>query len=68
VLSPEEQVAFQAPTIERYESEGSPYFSTARLWDDGIIDPADTRQVLGMGLAAAANGPTVPTRWGVFRM
>jgi acetyl-CoA carboxylase carboxyltransferase component len=68
VLSPEEQVAFQAPTIERYESEGSPYFSTARLWDDGIIDPADTRQVLCMGLAAAANGPTVPTRWGVFRM
>jgi acetyl-CoA carboxylase carboxyltransferase component len=67
-LSPEERDAFRAPTIARYESEGSPYFSTARLWDDGVIDPVDTRRVLGMGLAAAACAPARPTRWGVFRM
>jgi acetyl-CoA carboxylase carboxyltransferase component len=67
-LADEERAAFKAPTIERYESEGSPYFSTARLWDDGVIDPVDTRRVLGMGLAAAACAPIRPTRWGIFRM
>jgi 3-methylcrotonyl-CoA carboxylase beta subunit len=51
-----------------YEHEGSPYFSTARLWDDGIIDPLDTRRVLALGLAAAANGPVPETTFGVFRM
>ena len=51
-----------------YEREGSPYFSTARLWDDGIIDPLDTRRVLALGLAAAANAPVPETTFGVFRM
>jgi acetyl-CoA carboxylase carboxyltransferase component len=67
-LSDEERQQFKAPTIERYESEGSPYFSTARLWDDGVIDPTDTRRVLAMGLAAAANAPIEEPSWGVFRM
>ena len=51
-----------------YEAEGSPYYSTARLWDDGIIDPLDTRTVLALGLAAAANAPVPETTFGVFRM
>ena len=68
IFSPEEQARFKAPTIERYESEGSPYFSTARLWDDGVIDPTDTRRVLAMGLSAALNAPIPEPRWGVFRM
>ncbi|GAB6986610.1 carboxyl transferase domain-containing protein [Nocardioides pyridinolyticus] len=59
---------FKAPIREQYETQGSPYYSTARLWDDGIIDPADTRRVLGMGLAAAANAPTPAPQYGVFRM
>jgi 3-methylcrotonyl-CoA carboxylase beta subunit len=60
--------AFKAPIREQYETQGSPYYSTARLWDDGIIDPADTRRVLGMGLAAAANAPIATPSYGVFRM
>ncbi|GIW18504.1 MAG: propionyl-CoA carboxylase [Tepidiforma sp.] len=67
-LTPEEQEAFKAPTIARYEAEGSPYFSTARLWDDGVIDPRETRRVLAMGLQAAACAPLQPTRFGTFRM
>ncbi|MCC7364571.1 MAG: methylcrotonoyl-CoA carboxylase [Dehalococcoidia bacterium] len=67
-LSPEDQAAFKAPTIERYEHEGSPYFSTARLWDDGVIDPLDTRRVLALGIAAALNAPIPATQFGVFRM
>ncbi|HZU75397.1 MAG TPA: carboxyl transferase domain-containing protein [Dehalococcoidia bacterium] len=67
-MTPEEQEAFMAPTLELYEREGSPYFSTARLWDDGIIDPVDTRTVLGLGLAAARHAPVEQTQWGVFRM
>ncbi|WP_343905310.1 carboxyl transferase domain-containing protein [Nocardioides aquiterrae] len=59
---------FKAPIREQYETQGSPYYSTARLWDDGIIDPADTRRVLGMGLAAAANAPVPEPRYGIFRM
>ena len=51
-----------------YEAEGNPYYSTARLWDDGIIDPLDTRRVLALGLAAAANAPVPETTFGVFRM
>jgi len=66
--SPEEEEAFKAPIREQYEHQGSPYYSTARLWDDGIIEPADTRRVLGMGLAVAANAPVPAPSYGVFRM
>ena len=55
-------------TIAHYEKEGHPYFSSARLWDDGVIDPADTRQVLGLGLSASLNAPIEKTPFGVFRM
>ena len=63
-----EREAFSAPTLESYEREGSPYYSTARLWDDGVIDPLDTRMVLGLGLSAALNAPIPETPFGVFRM
>jgi len=59
---------FKAAIRDQYESQGSPYYSTARLWDDGVIDPADTRRVLGMGLAAAANAPIAEPSYGIFRM
>ncbi len=59
---------FKAPIREQYETQGSPYYSTARLWDDGIIDPVDTRRVLGMGLAAASHAPIPEPSYGVFRM
>ena len=67
-LSAEQQEQFKAPTIARYEEEGSPYFSTARLWDDGVIDPLDTRRVLALGIAAALNAPIPDAKWGLFRM
>ena len=67
-MSPDEQTAFTAPILDTYEREGNPYFATARLWDDGIIDPADTRTVLGLGISAALNAPIADTQWGVFRM
>jgi acetyl-CoA carboxylase carboxyltransferase component len=67
-LSAEEQALFQAPILEKYEREGSPYYSSARLWDDGVIDPLDTRRVLALGLEAAAYAPVKPTQFGVFRM
>jgi 3-methylcrotonyl-CoA carboxylase beta subunit len=60
--------AFKAPIRDQYETQGSPYYSTARLWDDGVIDPADTRRVLGMGLAVAAHAPVPAPSYGVFRM
>ena len=63
-----QQEQFKAPTVERYESEGSPYFSTARIWDDGVIDPMDTRRVLALGIAASLNAPIPEPQWGVFRM
>jgi 3-methylcrotonyl-CoA carboxylase beta subunit len=66
--SAEEEERFKAPIRAQYEVQGDPYYATARLWDDGIIDPALTRDVLGLGLAAAANAPIAPTRFGVFRM
>ena len=65
---PAAEEAFKAPIRAQYEAQGSPYYSTARLWDDGIIDPADTRRVLGMGLVTAANAPTPAPSYGVFRM
>jgi 3-methylcrotonyl-CoA carboxylase beta subunit len=66
--SADAEEAFKAPVRERYEREGDPYFATARLWDDGIIDPAQTRDVLGLSLSAALNAPIPETRFGVFRM
>jgi 3-methylcrotonyl-CoA carboxylase beta subunit len=66
--SAEEENAFKAPIKEQYEVQGHPYFATARLWDDGVIDPADTRRVLALGLSAAMNAPIAETRFGVFRM
>jgi 3-methylcrotonyl-CoA carboxylase beta subunit len=64
----EEEEKFRRPIREQYESQGNPYYATARLWDDGVIDPADTRLVLGLGLSAASNAPIAPTRFGLFRM
>ncbi len=66
--SDEERDAFEAPILETYEREGSPYFATARLWDDGVIDPIDTRRILTMGIEAALHAPIPETRFGVFRM
>ena len=67
-FSDEEREEFKKPILEKYEEEGNPYHSTARLWDDGVIDPADTRMVLALGLSAAANAPAEDTRFGIFRM
>nr|WP_269467747.1 carboxyl transferase domain-containing protein [Microbacterium sp. JZ31] len=64
----DEQAAFEAPIRDRYERQGSPYYSTARLWDDGVIDPADTRRVLGLALDVAGQAPLPDIRYGVFRM
>ena len=66
--SAEEEAAFKDPIRAQYESQGHPYHATARLWDDGIIDPADTRMVLGLALSAALNAPIERTRFGIFRM
>ena len=67
-MTSEQKAEFERPILEKYEHEGSPYYSTARLWDDGIIDPLDTRKVIAMGLDAAAHAPIAQTRYGVFRM
>jgi acetyl-CoA carboxylase carboxyltransferase component len=67
-MSHDERLAFTAPILETYEREGHPFYSSARLWDDGILDPADTRVALALGLAAAANAPIGETSYGVFRM
>ncbi len=67
-ISAEEEEAIRAPILEKYDREGSPYFSTARLWDDGILDPAETRQALALGLSAAYNAPIPDARFGIFRM
>ena len=74
--SAEEEAAFKAPVEQQYETQGHPYYATARLWDDGVIDPADTRMVLGLGLSAALNAPIEPWTeqrraaggFGLFRM
>jgi 3-methylcrotonyl-CoA carboxylase beta subunit/propionyl-CoA carboxylase len=67
-LTPEEEEAIRAPILEKYDREGSPYYSTARLWDDGILDPADTRTALALGLGAAFNAPIRASRFGILRM
>ncbi|MDB5475821.1 MAG: propionyl-CoA carboxylase, beta subunit [Phenylobacterium sp.] len=66
--TPAQEEAFKAPVRQTYEDEGNPYFATARLWDDGVIDPAQTRDVLGLSISAALNAPIPETRFGVFRM
>jgi 3-methylcrotonyl-CoA carboxylase beta subunit len=67
-MTPDERAEFRRPTLEKYEAEGNPYYATARLWDDGILDPKETRQVLALALSAAYNAPVETTRFGVFRM
>lgn len=66
--SPDEEAAFKAPIAEQYDHQGHPYYASARLWDDGVIDPADSRRILGLSLFAALNAPIEDTRFGVFRM
>jgi 3-methylcrotonyl-CoA carboxylase beta subunit len=66
--SAEQEEAFKAPIRDQYEAQGHPYYASARLWDDGVIDPAETRNVLGLGLSAALNAPIAQTRFGIFRM
>ena len=66
--SSDEESAFREPITENYEKQGHPYYASARLWDDGVIDPADTRRVLGLGLSASMNAPIKPTKFGIFRM
>ena len=66
--SEEEEAAFQAPIVDQYNREGHPYYASARIWDDGIIDPAETRRTLAMSISSALNAPIEQTRFGVFRM
>jgi 3-methylcrotonyl-CoA carboxylase beta subunit len=66
--TPENEEAFKAPIRARYEEEGSPYYATARLWDDGIILPSETREVLSLAYSATLNAPIPDTTFGVFRM
>ena len=66
--SAEEEAKFKQPIEQQYETQGHPYYASARLWDDGIIDPADTRMVLGLGLSMSLNAPKEETKYGVFRM
>jgi len=67
-MSDKEQQEFLKPILEKYEHEGSPYFSSARIWDDGIIDPLDTRNILGLALSISLNSPIPDQKFGVFRM
>ncbi len=67
-FSAEDEAALKAPILQKYDTEGSPYYSTARLWDDGVLDPARTRDALGLGLSAACNAPIADARFGIFRM
>ena len=66
--SADDEAAFKAPIRAQYEAQGHPYYATARLWDDGLVDPAQTRRVLALSLSAALNAPVAPTKFGVFRM
>ena len=66
--SEDEEAAFKQPIIDQFEAQSSPYFATARVWDDGIIDPAETRNVLGLAISATLNAPVEDTKFGVFRM
>ena len=64
----EKEVAFKQSVLDQYEQQGHPYYASARLWDDGIIDPKDTRMVLGLGISAALNAPIEDSKFGLFRM
>jgi 3-methylcrotonyl-CoA carboxylase beta subunit len=66
--SADDEEQFKTSIRDQYETQGSPWYATARLWDDGVIEPADTRRVLGLGLAAAASAPLPEASYGVFRM
>ena len=66
--SAEEEAAFKQPILEQFGRQSHPYYSSARIWDDGVIDPADTRRVLALGLSASMNAPIGEPRFGVFRM
>jgi 3-methylcrotonyl-CoA carboxylase beta subunit len=66
--STEDEAAFRQPIVDQYDREGHPYYASARIWDDGIIDPAETRRILGMSISAALNAPIEKTNFGVFRM
>ena len=66
--SAEEEAQFRQPILEQYEHQGHPYYASARIWDDGVIDPKDTRMVLGLSISAALNAPVEKTEFGVFRM
>ena len=67
-MSDAEEKAFKQPILEKYEEEGSPYYSTARLWDDGVVDPGETRSVLALALSSCLNAPIPEMKFGVFRM
>jgi acetyl-CoA carboxylase carboxyltransferase component len=67
-MTEDELRAFKQPILDKYELEGSPYYSTGRLWDDGVIDPARTREVLALSLSACLNAPIPEMKFGVFRM
>ncbi|TNF00282.1 MAG: methylcrotonoyl-CoA carboxylase, partial [Deltaproteobacteria bacterium] len=67
-MNEKEVSQFQAPILEKYEKEGSAYYSSARIWDDGIIDPAQTRDILGLAISASLNQDIPDPKWGVFRM
>jgi len=66
--SEQQEAEFKQPILDTYEEQGHPYYASARLWDDGVIDPADTRTVLGLAISASLNKPIQDTRFGVFRM
>jgi 3-methylcrotonyl-CoA carboxylase beta subunit len=66
--SKEEEEKFKQPIREQYERQGHPYYSSARLWDDGVIDPLDTRRLLGLAISASLNAPIEETKFGIFRM
>jgi 3-methylcrotonyl-CoA carboxylase beta subunit len=66
--SDKQEADFKKPIEEQYEHQGHPYYASARLWDDGVIDPADTRRVLGLGLSASLNAEIKETKFGIFRM
>ena len=66
--SAEEEAKFKQPTLDKYETEGHAYYSSARLWDDGVINPRDTRKILGLSFGIAMKNPVPETKFGVFRM